>query len=104
MKKYLITFLILLTIIVFGLNLNIVSAKNNNFDETINEILTGIDDSNYKDFNDVLNGFFNDNLSFKERKDIFTSIVSEISEFYPELGKSKFDFALLFQQSDQSFL
>ena len=67
MKKYLITFLILLTIIVFGLNLNIVSAKNNNFDETINEILTGIDDSNYKDFNDVLNGFFNDNLSFKER-------------------------------------
>lgn len=34
-------------------------------------------------------------LSFRKRKDIFAFIVSRISEFYPELGKPKFDFVVL---------
>lgn len=42
-----------------------------------------------------LNGNVWGSLSFKERINIFISIVSETSSFYPELGNFKFDFVVL---------
>ncbi len=68
MKKRLIfLILILLMIFPFLLNFNIALAKSNNFDESVNDILNGIDESVFIEINDVLNEFFNDDLSFKDR-------------------------------------
>ncbi len=66
-KRLILQFLILLIIFPFTLNFNVALAKSNNFDESINDILNGIDDSIFIEINDVLNEFFNDDLSFKDR-------------------------------------
>lgn len=67
MKKYLIVLFLVIVSFIINLNVVLVEAKGNNYDQTIGEILNGIDESLYLDFNDVLNEFFNDNSSFKER-------------------------------------
>ncbi len=64
-KKHLIFLLFIFTIFC-NLNVNVVYAKTN-IDENINGILNGIDNQLYNDINEELNGFFNDNLTFKER-------------------------------------
>ncbi len=66
-KRFILSLLILLVIFPFTLNFNVALAKSNNFDESINDILNGIDDSIFVEINDVLNEFFNDDLSFKDR-------------------------------------
>lgn len=67
MKKYLIVLFLVIVSFIINLNVVLVEAKGNNYDQTIGEILNGIDESLYLDFNEVLNEFFNDNSSFKER-------------------------------------
>lgn len=67
MKKYIIVLFLVIVSFIINLNVVLVEAKGNNYDQTIGEILNGIDESLYLDFNDVLNEFFNDNSSFKER-------------------------------------
>lgn len=67
MKNYLIVLFLVIVSFIINLNVVLVEAKGNNYDQTISEILNGIDESLYLDFNDVLNEFFNDNSSFKER-------------------------------------
>lgn len=67
MKKYLIVLFLVIVSFIINLNVVLVEAKGNNYDQTIDEILNGIDESLYLDFNDVLNELFNDNSSFKER-------------------------------------
>ncbi|MBR2377372.1 MAG: stage III sporulation protein AE [Clostridia bacterium] len=67
MKKYLIVLFLVIVSFIINLNVVLVEAKGNNYDQTISEILNGIDESLYLEFNDVLNEFFNDNSSFKER-------------------------------------
>ena len=69
MKKFCVFTILIITFILLNtIDFNNVKAQtNNSFDESINEILDGIDENIYLEINDVLNGFFNDNLSFKDR-------------------------------------
>lgn len=68
MKKFCILTLLIITILLTAnLNFNVVSAKENSIDESISEILNGIDENVFIEINDVINSFFKDDLSFKER-------------------------------------
>ena len=52
MRKYLLAILTLFVITLLSFNVNIVSANNNNFDNTINDILNGIDENIIDKYND----------------------------------------------------
>ncbi|MBO5926313.1 MAG: hypothetical protein J6Q38_01980, partial [Clostridia bacterium] len=67
MKKFLIFLIIILTCFSFNIKTNLVYASNNSYDESINEILGGIKEEDFIGVNDVLNEFFNEEISFKER-------------------------------------
>ncbi len=77
MKKALLILIVMIFILYNGVKVSTVYSKGADYDESINEIINGIDESIYKDFNDVLNDLFNDNLSFKER--IIKFLTGELS-------------------------
>lgn len=77
MKKYIIIISLIILCLIYGVNLTVVSAKNSDYDNSINEILNGIDESIYEDINEVLNEIFKDDLSFKDR--IIKFITGELS-------------------------
>lgn len=64
MKKI---FTISIILIIFSTCFVKVCAKeNNDFDGAINEVISGIDEENFKEITEYLNGVFNQNLSFKD--------------------------------------
>ena len=80
MKRFYVLILLFVVFCSFSsLKTTNVYAQNNSFDESISEILNGIDESVYLEINSVLNEFFNEDISFKDRIIRFLTGESNIS-------------------------